>query len=269
MKKYIYFLLIMFSCYKSQSQSTLINPSGSTISTRFLTPKGFVRLNTIENSFGSYLQNLELQKHGSLVHLYDGTIKTNQIQEAVIKIDVGKKNLQQCADAIMRLRAEYLYKQKLYSKIGFHFTNGWFASYSEWRKGKTIKIEGNKCSWIETKEEHTSYESFRKYLDLIFAYAGTISLSKELKAKSIEKISIGDVFIQSGSPGHAIIVVDLAKNNKGEKIFMLAQSYMPAQEIHILKNPENQSISPWFKSNTNQLKTPEWDFNFSDLKGFE
>ncbi len=78
MKKYIYFLLIMFSCIKSQSQSTLINPSGSTISTRFLTPKGFVRLNTIENSFGSYLQNLELQKHGSLVHLYDGTIKTNQ-----------------------------------------------------------------------------------------------------------------------------------------------------------------------------------------------
>ena len=53
---------------------------------------------------------------------------------------------------------------------------------------------------------------------------------------SIENIEIGDVFIQGGFPGHAIIVVDLAENEVGEKCFLVAQSYMPAQEIHVLKN---------------------------------
>ena len=59
---------------------------------------------------------------------------------------------------------------------------------------------------------------------------------------NVEDIEIGDVFIQTGNPyGHAIIIVDVAINKNKEKIFMLAQSYMPAQEIHILKNPNNNN----------------------------
>ena len=34
-----------------------------------------------------------------------------------------------------------------------------------------------------------------------------------------------------------MIVADVAFNKKGEKIFILAQGYMPAQDIHIVKNP--------------------------------
>ena len=48
----------------------------------------------------------------------------------------------------------------------------------------------------------------------------------------------GDVFIKGGSPGHAVIVVDVAiYTQTGKKVFLLAQSYMPAQQIHILVNP--------------------------------
>jgi hypothetical protein len=79
-------------------------------------------------------------------------------------------------------------------------------------------------------------------------------------------MQIGDVFIQGGSPGHAVIIVDMAKNSKGEKIFILAQSYMPAQETQILKNPNDTNSSPWYTLPTSTLETPEWDFNATDLK---
>ena len=88
-------------------------------------------------------------------------------------------------------------------------------------------------------------------------------------------MEIGDVFIRggfpgSGSPGHAIIVVDMAVNtNDGTGISLLAQSYMPAQEIHILKNPTDLSLSPWYKVDFgDSLYTPEWIFHKNELKRF-
>jgi len=83
-------------------------------------------------------------------------------------------------------------------------------------------------------------------------------------------MQIGDVFIQGGSPGHCAIVVDMAENTTtGERLFMLAQSYMPAQEIHILKNLENHEISPWYPLDfSGVLATPEWTFQADDLKRF-
>jgi hypothetical protein len=104
-------------------------------------------------------------------------------------------------------------------------------------------------------------------MEFIFTYAGTRSLAKELHSKSLQDISIGDVFIQAGSPGHAVIVVDVAVNNKGEKVFMLAQSYMPAQETQILRNNKDKSLSPWYSASfSGSLETPQWIFNATDLK---
>jgi hypothetical protein len=74
----------------------------------------------------------------------------------------------------------------------------------------------------------------------------------------------------SGNPyGHAVTVVDVAENEKGERIFLIAQSYMPAQEIHVLVNENNSAVSPWyyFKDEI-QLETPEWTFDWTDLRQF-
>ncbi|MNY79577.1 hypothetical protein D3C86_2202640 [compost metagenome] len=60
------------------------------------------------------------------------------------------------------------------------------------------------------------------------------------------------------------MVMDMAINNVGEKRFLLAQSYMPAQNIHILKNPN--SSNPWYSNKIiTELKTPEWVFKKGDL----
>jgi hypothetical protein len=55
----------------------------------------------------------------------------------------------------------------------------------------------------------------------------------------------------------------------GEKVFMLAQSYMPAQDIHILKNLSERNISPWYRIPLeNEINTPEWIFYKQDLYRF-
>ncbi|MCK4465357.1 MAG: DUF4846 domain-containing protein [Bacteroidales bacterium] len=256
----------------TQKDDGIINTDGQTLETRILTQSGFHRTVTEENSFTEYLRQLPLKPHGSEVALYDGKTKPNyDVYDAVVNLDIGKKDLHQCADAVMRLRAEYLWNQKQYDKIHFNFTNGFRVDYTEWMKGKRIVVKGNKTYWTQSGSASNTYQDFWKYMEIIFTYAGTLSLSKELKSVSIDDLKIGDVFIQGGSPGHAIMVVDLAVNPKtNEKIFLLAQSYMPAQEIQILKNPNDNKISPWYSINFRQkLRTPEWTFNKSDLKRFE
>ncbi len=51
---------------------------------------------------------------------------------------------------------------------------------------------------------------------------------------------------------------------------MLAQSYMPAQSIHIVKNLENDKISPWYELNESEmiLDTPSWNFYYAELRSF-
>ena len=68
--------------------------------------------------------------------LHDGSRKANQEAHlAVVDIDVGPRDLQQCADAIIRLRAEYLYAQQAPDRIRFSFTSGDSAPFSRWAEG--------------------------------------------------------------------------------------------------------------------------------------
>jgi hypothetical protein len=238
------------------SKDASIIPLGKRINTRFNVPKGFERDINDSNSFASYLQNLPLKKDGSLVHLFDGRIKQNNgIYLGVIDLSIGKKDLHQCADAVMRLRAEYLFSQKKYNEISFLTASGKQFGYMIWLNGR----EPNKTN-------------FWNYLEALFNVANTTSLNKQLKYKPIQKLEIGDVFIypwNGNIPGHAIIVVDKCLNPEGKVKFMLAQSFMPAQELQILNNP-NDDGSPWYSLEFGKtLFTSEIDFTKNQLKSFE
>ncbi len=233
---------------------------------------GFRRVAVPDTSYGYWLQHLALKQGQKQVYLFDGSPKANQNAHfAIIDIDVGKKDLQQCADAVMRLRAEYLFQAQQFDRIRFNFTSGDPAAWQKYASGYRARIRENRVNWVKQTGPDHSYANFRRYLDLVFTYAGTYSLNKELTpVEDIRTISIGDVFIQGGFPGHAVTVVDVARNEiSGEKIFLLAQSYMPAQDIHVLKNPMDPALSPWYSTNiSGSLQTPEWTFEVSDLKRF-
>ena len=233
-------------------------------------PPGFVRYEA--DSYGTYLRNLPLKRPGSPVMLYNGVEKGYQDGAyAIIDMEIGNKDLQQCADAVMRLRAEYLWHSKQYDKIHFNFTSGFKADYIKWAQGYRTKVSGNNVSWYKGADEDYSYATFRKYMDEVFMYAGTASLSKELIPVDPSDIRVGDIFIIGGHPGHAMVIVDVAADKYGNKAILVAQSYMPAQSIHIVTNLNNQQRSPWYiiNSNTKYVSFPEFHFNINQIKRFK
>ena len=121
-------------------------------------PNGFTRINASPNSFISWLRKLPLKKDKT-VYLYNGKVKPNQsAQFAVVDISTGKTDLQQCADVVMRLRAEYLFAQKKYDSIRFmDYNRKWY-------------------NWKGTSNR----SQFDTYLQQVFGWCGSASLEKQL-----------------------------------------------------------------------------------------
>lgn len=253
-----------------KDQKILINPEGYTIEERYLPPEGYKRIEMEEKTFGMFLRKQKLKAYGEKVLYYNGRIKPSKgVYDSVLDVDIGERDLHQCADAIMLLRAEYLYSKGLYNDLHFNFTSGFKAEYEKWRQGYRIKVEGNNVQYYKGAEPSNTYESFRNYMTMVMAYAGTLSLEKEMHPIDLEDMEIGDVFIIGGSPGHGVIIVDMAVNQEGEKVFMLAQSYMPAQQTQILINPTDEDLSPWYSLESKEkLITPEWGFEVDALRRF-
>ena len=249
----------------------IINPSGNTIESRFNPPAGYTRKPVAANSYAAFLRKTKLKRDGAMVHYYDGRVKDNpNIYAAVLTYDVGTKDLQQCADAVMRLRAEYLFNTGQRNRISFYFNSGFRADYTHWANGERISVKGNKVQWIKSAAADPSYQSFRQYLDVVYSYASTLSLSRQLQPVSYTAMAIGDVLIVGGSPGHAVTVMDIAEDKAGNKVYLLSQSYMPAQEIQVLHNPASKAVSPWYKldATANDISTPQWRFNTGQLMRF-
>lgn len=232
-------------------------------------PAGFVRDEAAAGSFGAWLRGLPLKPGRPQVRLFDGRLKGNQeAHHAVVDIDVGSRDLQQCADAVMRLRAEYLFAAGAVDQVRFDVTNGAPASLAGWFAGDRPVLRRGALAWARTAPSDTSYGSARRFLDVVFTYAGSASLARQLRPVSDGRdLQAGDVFIQGGFPGHAVLVVDAARGPDGRRAFLLAQSYMPAQEIHVLRNPSR--AEPWYELDAAApLVTPEWTFGPGSLRRF-
>lgn len=225
--------------------------SFDTLQERISPPDGYSREELKPRSFANWLRHMPLKPKGAPVMLYDGTEKHRQdVHQAVFNIDTGKRDRQQCADAVMRLRAEFLHSRGRAQEVCFK------------------AVSGKKMCWKDNKKI-----GFRRYLSNVFAFANTRSLFHQMKkVADLTNISAGEVFIEpatGGAYGHAVIVMDVAVNKKGEKLFLLAQSYMPAQDIHLLKNMADPSLSPWYRLEPDEiLVTPEWQFDATARRRF-
>ncbi len=249
---YIILLIILTACYQKDKTSpitdiSLIEPVATDY--KYLNdippPKGYKRIVGNPDSFENWMRKLPL-KDDKTVYLYNNTIKPNQsAQYAVIDMPRSKTDLQQCADVVMRLRAEYLFAQKKFDAIRFmDYNKKWYV----WKGGN-------------------NRQQFEQYLQQVFGWCGSASLDKQLDpVENYKNLKTGDVFIKGGFPGHAMIVSDMAVNAKGEKVFMLIQGYQPAQDIHIVINPMDKALSPWYRLNSeNEIYTPEWTFYKNQL----
>lgn len=249
-----------------------INKDKNTVRERFSPPKGYQWQDEKQDSFGYFIENFKLKPYGSQILRYDGSpISTQHLHEAVFDIDTGNKDLQQCADAVIRLRAEYLYKNKKEDNIKFHFTSGHLLSWNDYKNGTRAFVSGNSVSFRKTAGFDDSYQSLRAYLDLIFNYSGTISLNKETTpvTKNAD-LKTGDILITPGSPGHVVFIAGVCINKEGKKLFLLGEGFTPAQSIHLLSNPFDQNISPWYELDVNasETKTARYIFKPTNFRSF-
>lgn len=193
-------------------------------------PDGYARITGTDTGFSRYLRNLPLKPKGSKLKLYTGgDANLQMLAYAVVDLPL-LSNAEQCADVCMRLRAEYLYQAVKTSKIHFMDVNG-----------KTMRFGGG------------DRKAFQKYLRNVYGMASTFSLSRELKQRALKEIQPGDVFVypaRVGPYGHAVMVVDVAENPEtGDRMFLLAEGNTPARSIHVMRNWNSPTNSPWFHVN--------------------
>ncbi|MGC4130631.1 MAG: DUF4846 domain-containing protein [Bergeyella sp.] len=249
-----------------------INPNTSTIRTRIKPPKGYTWIVEDPGSFGDFLVNFPLYPENFPIRDFRQIpIQKQYNHAAVLNVDVGEKDLQQCADAWMRLYAEYLWAKKDFDKIVFEFTSGQKLSWNDYKSGIRTTEAGEMVTFRKSAKADDSYANFRNYLNLVFNYAGTISLDRESVSVLKDKdIRTGDLIITPGSPGHSVFIVGRAKNYAGKMVCLLAESFMPAQDIHIIINPLNKLISPWYELRTSavSIRTPRYIFKPVSIKRY-
>lgn len=244
-----------------------IHPEGTTLDTRISVPEGYSRIASKADEITGYIRTIPLKDDGSSVLKFDGAPISNQDNHvAVFDIDIGTRDLQQCADSVMRIYAEYYWSLEEYDKIAFHLTNGFYMNYSKWRDGYRIRVEGNDVNWTKSASYDDSYETFIKYMEMVFAYAGTLSLNAESNPISLGDLLPGDILLEGGSPGHCVLVVDMAYDEDGKRCYLLAQGYMPAQDLHLLTNPLHPE-DPWYYEEEMDypISTPSWTFDEGSL----
>lgn len=244
-----------------------INKNKLTIASRVKVPEGYKRVSYAKGSFQEYLRNYKLKPYGSKIINYDDSEYFWQLGHVgVLDIPVPRNGLQQCADALIRLRSEYLWENNRKDEIGFNFTSGHYCSWKTYAEGYRPKIKGNKVSFHKTASKDTSKSNFYKYLNLIYTYSGTLSLYHELpKINDVSNLKIGDMLIKGGSPGHIAIICDEVVNDKGDKLFLLFQGNTPAQNVHLVKNLEDHTISPWYQLEKDAV-IPVSNYTFYDSK---
>ena len=216
-------------------------------------PRGYERVSVDPDSFGEFIRDFPLQKRGSHMKYYNGDLAYGQyFGYAVLDLPM-LANTEQCADAVMRMRAEYLWNKGLYRSVHFHSVSG-----------KDQKYCGN-----------ADRKAFEKYLRGVFDNSNTSSLRREMKPKAVENIAPGDVFVYespgTGSYGHAVLVVDVAINKKtGKKAIMLAQSSTPALTMHIIRDFFHPILSPWvvLEDASDGFSISGIHFEMSDLRSW-
>lgn len=248
-------------------------PVVSTLEARFAAPAGFQRVPLDPASFGAFLRTLPMAAPDAPVLTYQNKVlhpATHPNVAGVVAIDQGTADLQQCADSVIRLHAEWRYA-KGERDHSYRAAAGMEIPYARWRKGERPIAKGASLEWAggSTAKGASEHEDFRKYLSSVFMFANTGSLAVQAKPTPVDTLAPGDFVVMPGSPGHAVLVLDVVTSAEGKKLALLGQGFMPAQSFHVLRRGANEPA--WYPIDpTAPLVTPFWDpFPWSSLRRFQ
>jgi uncharacterized protein DUF4846 len=223
-------------------QSTQSN----TILTRFEPPKDFKRIWYKNNGFADWIRNLPLKESKSEVLDYHGKIfksKDDTTIAAVVNWDIKGKRLEQCMDILIRFHAEYLWENNKQEKLVLPLPGRKSLKWKDWQEGFRPKFKGINFDLIKSDKYNSSKNNFNKFLNLVFAESHTQQFYYAFPQIEREEVQVGDIIIKKGIKGHAVIIVDLAKNSEGDLIALVGQGDTPACEFYLLNfKKDNQWI---------------------------
>lgn len=226
--------------------------AAESIQEAFPTPEGAVRVPT--DGFGTYLGQLELAPRGTPVRDYRGQVLHRSHRAIDLPMVAG--DLQQCADTLMRIRGDYLRREG--KPVSFHATNGQELPWARFAKGEKVVLKGNDLVWTTGGDGQ-----WEGYLRSVFMWAGTDSLFRLDSVDATELITAGDILVEPGFPGHAVVLVDVARRGS-EVLVLVAQGFMPAQTAHVLVGPEQG----WFVY-SGGVDLPIWRFREGHRRRFK
>jgi len=208
--------------------------------------EGYQRVSVKENSFADWIRKLSLKPMNSNVLDFKGRIFKSKIDTtiaAVIDWDIKGKRLEQCMDIIVRFYAEYLWENKKHDKLTLPLPGKQLIKWSDWEKGFRPKFTGINVNLIKSEKVNSSKRNFDRYLNLVFAESYTQQFYYAYPLINRDDVQIGDFVVKKGVKGHAVMIVDLAKNSNGDLIALIGQGDTPACEFYLLNFRKD---NPWF-----------------------
>ncbi len=228
---------------------------------RFDPPAGFERVAVAPDSFGAWLRTLPLRTDRTQVRAFDGRPLLRP-SAALVALDVGTRDLQQCADTALRLHAEYLWATGRGERAAYHFTSGDESTWAKWRRGERFRVRGSTVARIKGKRGPQGHAGYRAWLTHTFRYAGTQSLRHDSRPVGDRPYAAGDIFVQPGGPGHAVILLDISEHPDGRRAALIGQGFMPAEDLHVLAARHDRVLElVWFllpDAAHPTLDTPSW-----------
>lgn len=213
------------------------------------------------DAFGEWLGELRLRAPDVPVRTWDGRVVPDTAR--VIELPLSPGDLQQCADTILRLRATWQRAQG--QSPSFRATSGDPIPYDRFVRGERPRAEGNRLVWSAGGRTGDGEETFEQYLRAVFTWAGTRSL-EAYETVPAQAPAPGRILVQGGSPGHAVILLDVATTAEGQVYLLVGEGFMPAQDAHVQLGPV-QGWWPW--DPREGLALPYWPLPASSLRRFK
>ena len=201
-----------------------------TIGEAYPIPDGYVR--SSENAFGQWLRDRAVAPRNVPIRTYNG----HEVHHdgRVVVLDMVPGDRQQCADSIIRLRAEWELQQG--HSPSFHATSGDPMPWKRFQAGEKPYEKNGRIAWTTG-----SSKRWNDYLARVFIWAGTASLSV-YDTKAVQHPQPGDILVQGGFPGHAVILLDVVERGS-DRLMLIGEGYMPAQNFHVEHGP----VGGWWR----------------------
>ena len=245
---YSFLYLFIFIYLFNFSYHAICSNNNRTIET-IPVPYGFNRILVQQTSFASWLRNLPLKSPGSSVLDYRGKVYKNgndSTVAAVVDWEIFGRRMEQCMDILIHFYAEYLRQNSRENEIIFPLPGGYWLGWKDWKKGWRPIFRGINMTMRKCATHDSSQNAFTSYLHTIFAESHTQQFYHGYKPIDRHNVKIGDFIVRKGSKSHAVMIMDLAINEKEQLIALIGHGDTPACQFYLFNYQKN---NPWFPLN--------------------